>query len=234
MKKAVVTGASSGIGKEISNILSKNGYFVFGFGRVFSESENENFKPIICDFLKTNEISEKISKLNKENEINVLVNCAGIAYYGLHEELNSRKIHEMTVVNVEAPLLITQLLMRNLKRNQGHIINISSVTAKKSSPHGAAYGATKAALSAFSMSLFDEARKYGVKVSSIYPDMTNTNLYRNADFQTAPDKEFHILPQEVAQAVFEIINSRINITELTMQPQKHKISKLTNTAPLQQ
>lgn len=80
-------------------------------------------------------------------------------------------------------MIITNLLLRDLKKNKGTIINISSITAEKTNPHGCAYGATKAGLTSFSHSLFEEARKYGVRVVNLEPDMTDTNLYRNADLQ---------------------------------------------------
>ena len=77
-------------------------------------------------------------------------------------------------------MIITNLLLRDLKKNKGTIINISSITAGKANPHGCAYGATKAGLTSFSHSLFEEARKYGVRVVNLEPDMTDTKLYRNA------------------------------------------------------
>ena len=59
----------------------------------------------------------------------------------------------------------------------------------------------KGGLTAFSRSLFDEARKYGVKVVSVHPDMTSTDLYRNADFKEDEDMAADLEPQEVAQTV---------------------------------
>lgn len=86
-------------------------------------------------------------------------------------------------------------IITDAEKNGGYIINISSVTAKQPSPHGCAYAATKAGLASFSSSLFDEARKYGVKVTAVYPDMTETNLYRNADFTVGEEKNL-ILPRK--------------------------------------
>src|SRR5690554_3055059 len=185
MKTAIVTGASSGIGQEVSRSLLKLGYKVYGIGRHFSEEaiKNNHFVPIALDILDIPELIHRIREIRKKEEIYILVNNAGVGYFGLHEELNPTKIHEMVVTNLEAPLIIGQLLLRDLKKNSGFIINISSITAKGSSTHGCAYGATKAGLSHFSKSLFDEARKHGVKVVAIHPDMTKSNFYRNADFQ---------------------------------------------------
>ena len=140
--------------------------------------------------------------------------------------MNPKKIQEMVRVNLEAPLILTQQLLRTLKKG-GYIINISSVTAKQPSPHGCAYAATKAGLASFSSSLFDEARKYGVKVTAVYTDMTETNLYRNADFTVGEEKESYLTPEEVAEAVEYVLTQRegIVIPELVLRPQFHRIRK---------
>lgn len=235
MKAAIVTGASSGIGFEISKTLIKLGYKVYGIGRNFSQNDitDDNFVPMICDLMNTLELSEKIKDIRKDEQIHILVNNAGVGYFGPHEELNAKKIHEMVAVNFEAPLILTQMLLRDLKKNAGFIINISSVTAKMSSTYGCAYGATKAALSHFSNSLFDEARKYGLKVIAIHPDMTKSNFYRNANFQEGDIPESYVTPKEVAATVEMILNQRegIVVTDITLKPQKHMIKKKTEIKP---
>lgn len=191
-KAAIVTGASSGIGKAIAEMLVSLGYEVFGFGREFTAEVS--FHPVVCDLLDTEELERHIKQIRKQYEIYILINNAGIGYYGLHEELNAAKIKQMVRTNLELPLLLSNLLLRDLKKSKGYLLQISSVTALKNSPHGCAYGATKAGLTAFSRSLFDEARKYGVKVTVIHPDMTQTKLYRNADFTAAEDLQASLLP----------------------------------------
>lgn len=229
MKAAIVTGASSGIGQEISKTLLSLGFKVYGIGRDFSKTniKNDNFLPIACDVMNTNELCEKIEEIRKKETVYILVNSAGVGYFGPHEELNPKKIHEMVATNLEAPLIITQLLLRDLKKNSGFIINISSITAKKSSTYGCAYGATKAGLTHFSNSLFDEARKYGVKVIAIHPDMTKSNFYRNANFKEGDIPESYINPEEIAKAVEMVLNQRegIVITDITLKPQKHMIKR---------
>lgn len=229
MKTAIVTGASSGIGLSICKVILNLGYKVYGIGRDFSQCNlnSDNFFPIICDLMNTSILCETIKKIRKENDIHVLVNNAGVGYFGLHEELNTKKIHEIISTNIEAPLILTQLLLRDLKKNKGFIINISSITAKESSPHGCAYGASKAALTHFSNSLFDETRKYGVKVTAIHPDMTQSNFYRNADFKESSEPDAHISPSEISFAVEMILTARngLVIREITLSPQKHIIMK---------
>lgn len=229
MKAAIVTGASSGIGLEICKKLVEDGITVFGFGRNFHDSSYENvmFHKIICDLQNTRHLLTEIKNIQSSYDVSILINNAGVGYYGPHEELNSAKIHEMVTINLEVPLLLSQILLRDLKKHKGFIINISSVTAKKSSPHGCAYASTKAGLSSFSDSLFDEVRKYGVKVISIHPDMTKTSLYRNANFNVSDSTDTYLEPSEVAECVSYILNQRdgMVITDITMKPQRHQLSK---------
>ncbi len=229
-KTAIVTGASSGIGYAISKTLSALGYELYGFGRNFKNTDwntMDNAHPIVCDILDTDRLCAELKQITAQNQVHVLVNNAGVGYYGLHEELNPDKIKKLVRTNLEAPMILTQQLLRPLKKTAGYIINISSVTAGQSNPHGCAYGATKAGLASFSHSLFDEARKYGVKVVTISPDMTQTNLYRNADFREGDETESYLLPDDVAKAVEWILSQRegVIVTDITLKPQIHRIKR---------
>lgn len=225
MRKAVVTGASSGIGRAIAEMLLSEGYEVYGLGRKFEGTVN--FEALVCDITETGKLVDVIKKLNKNHDVALLVNCAGCAYYGLHEELNPKKIQEIVRTNLEAPMILTNLLLRDLKNNHGTIVNISSVTAENKNPHGCAYGATKAGVTSFSRSLFEEARKYGVRVVNIQPDMTDTALYRNADFECDENIMARLSVDDVADAVRHAVTARegLVMTDITIRPQLHRIKK---------
>ena len=239
MNTAILTGASSGIGSAIAKELLLLDYEVFGFGRNFesflswlsSDPEvskyRENFHAVSMDLTRTGLLAEKIREIKKQRLISLLINNAGAGYFGLHEELSPAMLHEMVTINLEVPMLLTNLLLRDLKKNKGQIIQISSVTAQKSSPHGCAYGATKAGLTAFSESLFDEARKYGVSITCIHPDMTQSNFYRNADFQAADAPDTCLQPEDIAGAVRMLLTARpgMAVTSLTIKPQRHQLGK---------
>lgn len=229
-KAAIVTGASSGIGYAISEKLCELGYNVFGFGRNFENiklQETDGFRPIVCDILDTDKLCACVKQIASRNQVHILVNNAGVGYYGLHEELNPEKIKELVRTNLEAPMILTWQLLRHLKKNAGYVINISSVTATESNPHGCAYGATKAGLASFSRSLFDEARKYGVKVVTVFPDMTKTSLYRNADFKEGDEPESYLLPEEIGAAVEFILSQReeMIVSDITLKPKLHRIKR---------
>ena len=225
--KILITGSSSGIGKAIALKLIKEQHEVYGISRTSAHISSPMFHEYNMDLTDIEAVENLVKALNKEVEFDVLINNAGCGYYGLHEELNSAKIHEMITTNLEVPMVLCNILMRTFKKNAGCIVNISSVTAKQHNPHGAAYGATKAALTSLSASLFDEARKHGVRVISIHPEMTETALYRNADFTVFPEEGFYLTPEDVADAVIYAINapSGTVINDITLNPQFHRIQR---------
>lgn len=232
MEKAIVTGASSGIGAAITAALVGRGMEVYGIGRDFQKQEelmkNPLFHAVVCDLRKHSDVERVISDIRSlAGHIDVLVNSAGAGYFGPHEQISPSKIHDMVSVNIEAPMIIAGLLLRDMKKYGGFIINISSVTAKKSNTYGCAYGATKAALTSFGESLFDEARKYGVKVLNIHPDMTESAFYRNADFTSCEEEDLRLLPDEIAQCVMAALDMRDGavVTDITVKPQRHGIKR---------
>lgn len=230
-RAAIVTGASSGIGLAVSERLACLGYEVFGFGREFGEEplwDRDGLHPVVCDLLDTQKLCGHIRSVKAQHPVHVLVNNAGVGYYGLHEELNPKKIQQMVRTNLEVPMILAQQLLRELKKHAGYLIQIASVTAYQSNPHGCAYGATKAGLASFSASLFDEARRYGVKVVTISPDMTKSRLYRSADFCEAEEEDCYLLPQETADAVAYVLSQRegMVVTDLTLKPQRHRIRRI--------
>lgn len=228
MKNAVVTGATSGIGLAVTKKLIEMGYTVYGIGRNFDKIvSSDKFKKIVCDLTKVFEIERTVKEIKKEAEIELLVNCAGVGYFGPHEEINVNKIHNMVTLNLEAPLVLAQLFLRDLKKIRGTIINISSITAKKSSTYGCVYSATKAGLTHFSKGLFDEVRKTGVKVITIHPDITKTPFYDQLDFCQGDDENSYITPECVAGAVEMVLSQREGtvVTDVTLQPQRHLINK---------
>ncbi|MFV9510063.1 SDR family oxidoreductase [Tepidibacillus sp. LV47] len=230
MKSAIVTGASSGIGLAITKKLNQMGFQVYGLARDFSKTdyEHDSFYKIACDITNTKQLVEVIKQIKEQaKEIFILINNAGVGYFGPHETLSIKEIETMVATNLQAPLILSNLLLRDLRQSKGYVINISSITAKKSSTFGCAYSATKAGLSHFGISLFEEVRKSGVKVVTIHPDITQTPFYEYLDFKEGDLPESYITVDCVANAVETILSQRGGtvITELTIQPQRHMITK---------
>ncbi len=228
MKKALVSGASSGIGKEISKKLLQKGYEVFGIGRDFSKCniKDKNFYPLLCNLKDKKELHRFLQDYKKEN-ISILVNCAGFGKFAPHEEISVSDIEDMIQVNLTAPLLLAKTFLRTLKRNRGYIFNICSISGIKQAPFGAVYGATKAGLRHFGSSLFVEARKSGIKVININPDITNTPFFNELNFGVTNDPLSFIEPTCIADIVEEVLNKKDGtvITDITIEPQLFKIDK---------
>jgi len=233
MKVAILTGASRGIGLAVAKRLVNLDYKVYGLARSFEKTDfsHENFIAVSCDVTKTNELVEIIRCIeDQEPEIHLLVNNAGIGFFGPHEQIPVKCIQTMLRTNLEAPLILCQLLLRTLKKSKGTIIFVSSAAAKKISTHGCAYAATKAGLSHFSNSLFEEIRKYGVKVTALHPDMTKTSFYDDVDFTYDDEEDAVLLAEQVADAVEYVIGSGPNlvVNDITIRPQKNRIKRKAN------
>lgn len=229
MKNVLLTGFSSGIGYGIAKTLLKHDFKVYGVSRraVTVDIQHENLIKINCDLSNLSSLEKTLQSLKKIN-FDVIINVAGVGYFGPHEEINIYKIKNMIAVNLQAPLIICQYFLRNMKKNGGNIINISSVTATKSSPYGLAYSATKAGLAHFSEGLFDEVRKYGIKVTNINPDMTDTNFYENSNFECDKNNELNFLNvDDVVEAVMYVLNAKNNnvITTINLKSQFHSINR---------
>ncbi|MBR3340149.1 MAG: SDR family oxidoreductase [Clostridiales bacterium] len=225
LKTAIVTGASSGIGLAIAKMLASEGYKVYGIGRIFPEGCDFFEKRMSLDLRDTDILLEKISEIKK---VDLLVNAAGSAYYGLAEFNTPEQIREMCRVDLEAPMILISTLLPRLKDSKGMIINIASVTSTRINTHGAAYGALKAGLRSYGRSLYEEVRKTGVRVVTVCPDLTaGTKLYRNADFKPSEEDGCYLMPEDTAECVKDIINMRDGavVTEVEVRPQFNRIIK---------
>jgi short-subunit dehydrogenase len=227
MKTAILTGSSKGIGQALLKRLLSLDYKVYGLSRT-PQVSRENFIPVECNLLDTNKLVETIKSIEKnEPNINLLVNNAGVGFFGPHEEINVGNIQTMLRTNLEVPLILSHLLLRILKKNKGMIISVSSVTAKKISTHGCAYAASKAGLTHFHTSLFEEVRKTGVKVTTIHPDMTKSNFYDNSNFTYEDEEDAVLLEEQIADALEYVLTASENlvINDITLRPQKNKIKR---------
>jgi NADP-dependent 3-hydroxy acid dehydrogenase YdfG len=228
LKTAIVTGASSGIGLAIARMLSEEGYKVYGIGRVFPENSDFFEKRMSLDLRDTDILLEKVSEIKN---VDLLVNAAGSAYYGLAEFNTPDQIKEMCRVDLEAPMILISALLPRLKDSKGMVINIASVTSTRINTHGAAYGALKAGLRSYGRSVYEEVRKTGVRVVTVCPDLTaGTKLYRNADFKPSEEDGCFLTPEDTAECVRDIINMREGavVTEVEVRPQFNRIEKKKN------
>ena len=228
MKKAVVTGASSGIGKEIALRLLTLGYEVIGVSRTIDETDfnSSNFSHIKADLSDETSTLLACGKLKNEN-ISILINCAGFGKFEPHEELNPHAITSMSFLNLTAPMLLVNALLRDLKKNDGYLVNITSIEAIKTSKFAGVYSATKSGLKAFSDSLFEETRKSGLSITTINPDMTESSFYDELRFDVGQKENEKLLGSDIADAVEHILKMRKGavVSDYTIRSLNFGISK---------
>ena len=228
LKKAIVTGASSGIGKSITNRLLALGYSVIGVSRNIVEDDfiGEDFQAIRCDLSNEKEVIKLCERLKKE-DVSLLVNSAGFGKFEPHEELNATAIIQMTFLNLTAPMLLTNATLKSLKQNSGYLININSIEALRTSKFSAVYSATKSGLKAFGDVLFEETRKSTLSVTNINPDMTQSNFYDELRFDVSDKDNEKLLSQDIADAVEHILTMRKGavVSEYTIRSLQFGIKK---------
>ena len=220
-----MTGASSGIGLEICKKLLELDFKVYGISR---SRPKINIEHLEADVTDTDLLSNLLNEIKEP--IDLLINCAGVGHFGQHEDLKPKDLEKMISTNLTAPIVTTNLLLKDLKKTKGIVINITSITGKENAKFGAAYGATKAGLESFGKSLFDEVRKSGVRVVNIAPDLTDTSFFDELMFRPEDNPEAKIDPKSVADTVEFILKQPHGtvITELCIRPQRILIDRKTS------
>lgn len=228
MKKAIVTGASSGIGQAITKRLLQLGFAVVGVSRSVGDDafEHANFQALRCNLANQEETVKLCQKLKKE-PLSIVVNCAGFGRFAPHEELDFQSIASMTFLNLTAPMMLTNATLRSLKKSEGYLININSIEALRASKFAGVYSATKAGLKAFGDALFEETRKSGVSITNINPDMTETHFYDALRFEPTADAEEKLLASDIADAIEHILTMRKGavVSDYTIRSLKFGIKK---------
>lgn len=180
-KSALVTGASSGLGKEIAKRLIADGYQVYAAARRVHEMEDLRrlgAQPLRMDIASEADIVAVAEAIAAQTGgVDVLVNNAGFALYGPMEEIGLDEARYQFEVNVFGPSRLTQLLLPAMReKKSGRIINITSMGGKIYTPLGSWYHATKHALEGWSDCLRLELAQLGIDVVVIEPGLIETGF----------------------------------------------------------
>jgi short-subunit dehydrogenase len=186
--KALVTGASSGIGYDIAKYLNKLGYEL-----ILVAKDQKNLEKIKDEFygdtriinldLSNEESCYELYKAVTDEKIDILVNNAGFGVYGEFTYTDINKELEMINVNIKAVHILTKLFLKDMKkRNKGYILNVASLAAFQAGPLMASYGATKSYVLKLTMAIYEELRQHNSKVgiSILCPGPVDTNFNRIA------------------------------------------------------
>ena len=193
MKTILITGGSRGIGRNIVEEFAKEGYNVF-FTYNNSETEAKEIKRIstekgyTVEYMKVNiqnetEIKAMIENcIKKFNNIDILINNAGISYNGLIQEMSLDKWNEIINTNLTSVFLSSkEVIPYMLNQGSGLIINISSIWGQTGASCEVAYSTSKAGINGFTKALAKELGPSNIRVNSIAPGMINTDMNKNID-----------------------------------------------------
>lgn len=192
MKTALITGASSGIGKAFAELFAKD-----GINTVLVARSEGKLKDIAENLKTTYNIETKVMPMDLSEEdapqklyeklksdgtdIEFLINNAGFGDYGLFNETNIKKESDMLALNINTLTFTTKLFIKDMiERGSGKIVNVASTGAFQPCPYMAVYCATKSYVLNFSEAIHTEFKKKGVTVTALCPGATDTGFQGNA------------------------------------------------------
>jgi len=222
----LITGASSGIGKQLAIDFAKRGAVVIGCGRSIARLKEvlkqvRQTSPtslmIGCDVGDSEQVHGMIERvLTDYGRVDILINNAGIGMRKPFHQTDLSTVEEIMRVNYFGAVYCThELLPSMIARGNGQIVNISSVAGNIGTLNMAAYCASKFAMNGWSESLYHELTPLGVKVSLVCPGPVHTGFSRNFhDSEPQSPPALFVDSSDVSQAVFKVIEH--NRFELVM------------------
>ena len=222
-KRALVTGASSGIGLAIAQALAAEGAQIHAVARSWPQTI-ENWQLHKADFTVEADVKRLASEVSASAPLDVLIHCAGALEIGTVADLPITQLDVMYQVNVRAPFLLTQLLLSDLTKCTGQIVFINSSAAVAPNTTLAGYSSTKAALKSIADCLRMEVNPSGVRVMSVYPGKTASVMQQRAhELAGKPYNAAHLMqPEDVAQMVLSALAlpKTAEMTDLHIRPMK--------------
>jgi hypothetical protein len=220
-KNALITGASSGIGRQVALDLAALGIRVILVARrqdrllsIQKEIESLGGKAdyFVCDLEDENARRDLITKLLETKKIDILINNAGFGWYGFYTEMPWEIAQNLVELNITAMLSLTRALLPGMRdRGYGHIINIGSIAGGFPNQGVAVYAASKAFMDAFTTALYREMRGSGVQVSVVRLGPVKTEFFETAkkteNGNKVPGESFSISVKRSSRAIVHLLQS---------------------------
>jgi short-subunit dehydrogenase len=217
--RALVTGASRGIGRSVAAELAARGVTVGLLARdgealaeLAAELPGDGHLVLVADVTEREGVEAAVGELiARAGGLELLVANAGIAHYGPFADMEREKTEQMVAVNVAGMLnTVGAGLAPMLDRGEGHVVIVSSGAGLRAFPNGAVYGATKAAGRAFAEALWHELSGTGVDLTTVYPGEVETHLHDH-QLDRLPDwrrSDEAIDPGDLARRILDAVEGR--------------------------
>lgn len=215
-KTTIVTGAGRGIGKAIALALAKEGCNIVACARneqhlnaLAREVELYGVRCAVvsADLRDLSSINKILAAIESFGSIDILINNAGVIHNDGIAGVTQAIWDETMDVNLKAPFFLAQAVFERMKPNAegGYIIQISSTVALGAKPGVTSYSVSKYGVSGMAEALYQEAKQYGVKVSTIYPGVTDTEMLRGQNMPCGPEQ--WMLPEDIADCVLFLLKT---------------------------
>ncbi|MDP4164265.1 MAG: SDR family oxidoreductase [Bacillota bacterium] len=226
MQSIIITGAGSGLGRELALLLAKKNYHVILTGRntdkligVKEEIETLGGKAayIGLDVRKANEAEDALKELSKKHQIYGLINNAGVGHFGSFVDIKEAEITDMLDTNVLGTIFMTKAFLSHLpETREGHVVNIISTAGLRGKVNEAVYAASKFAVKGFTESLQKEYKGTAILFTSVYMGGMATPFWEESDHIKDPSRLRS--PREIA----EIIISQMDQEEIIIENENKK------------
>jgi NADP-dependent 3-hydroxy acid dehydrogenase YdfG len=197
MKTILITGTSSGIGKETAILFAQKGWKVAATVKKAETlplfTDIENIKTYALDVKDRNSVESCIKQIIQDfGKIDVIVNNAGVYSTNPLELTSEKTIDDIVETNIKGIIRVTKTIVEHFRENKsGIIVNISSIAGRVTFPFQSIYHTSKWAIEGFSESLYYELKPLNIKVIVVEPGMVKTNLYQlvqDFSFEQYPDE----------------------------------------------
>lgn len=229
MKKAIVTGASSGIGLAVVRRFLDEGLEVVGLSRRCGAGLEEvpRFRHLPMDLSDADALPARLEELAAQHgDTDALVLNAGRGDFGSLEELSYQRMRALMDLNFLGAAFVARALVPAMKRRgKGCVVFIGSEASYRGARRGSLYCASKFALRGFAQALREEVSRRGVRVCFVSPGMTRTAFYDELDFAPGDDPANYLEADDVAEAVWHAVSSPPSavIDEIRLSPLKRVV-----------